>query len=94
MNSSNVICMPECLGAHIHFSVMMRGIKQHVFISATSVDRDARQRLSTGEAVIHVVQNMQRFVDAARAKGRDGAAESITLDENDHLLPCTEPGVP
>lgn len=94
MNSPSLICAPECLGAHIHFSVMMRGIKQHIFVSAASVDRDARQRLSTSEAASHVAQNVRRFVDAAEAKGRDGVAETIMLDENDRLLPHTDPGTP
>jgi len=87
MASYRCICRPECLGDHIHFSVMIRGIKQHIFVSAASVNYDARQRLSNDEAAIHVEQNMRRFVDAARAKAGDGVAASITLDEDDRLLP-------
>ena len=75
------------MGSHIHFSVMMRGIKQHIFVSSTSVDSDARQRLSSGEAAHYVAQNVRRFVEAAIAKAGDGLAQSITLDENDRLLP-------
>jgi hypothetical protein len=65
---------------------MIRGIKQHIFVSAASVNCDARQRLSNDEAAIHVEQNMRRFVDAARAKVGDEAAGSVTLDEDDRLL--------
>ena len=90
MASYSCICTPECLGDHIHFSVMIRGIKQHIFVSAASVDCDARQRLSSNEAAIHVERNMERFVEAARAKARDGMAESIILDENDRLLLGTD----
>jgi len=90
MANYRCICRPECLGDHIHFSVMIRGIKQHIFVSAASVNYDARQRLSNDEAAIHVEQNMRRFVDAARAKVGDDAAGSITLDENDRLVPDTD----
>jgi len=90
MSSYRCICRPECLGDHIHFSVMIRGIKQHIFVSAASVNYDARQRLSNDEAAIHVEQNMRRFVDAARAKAGDAATGSITLDEADRLLSDTD----
>lgn len=75
------------MGSHIHFSVMMRGIKQHIFVSSTSVDSDARQQLSASEAALYVAQNVHRFVEAAIAKVGDGLAQSIMLDEHDRLLP-------
>jgi len=91
MASYRCICRPESLGDHIHFSVMIRGIKQHIFVSAASVNYDARQRLSNDEAAIHVEQNMRRFVAAARAKAGNGTAGSITLDEDDRLVSNTDP---
>ena len=91
MESYSVICTPEPLGSHIHFAVMMRGIKQHIFVSSESVDSDARQRLSSSEAALHVAKNVRRFVEAAQAKAGDGSAQSITLDENDRLLPWADP---
>ena len=89
MERYNLLCTPEPMGSHIHFSVMMRGIKQHIFVSSTSVDSDARQRLSTSEAALYVAQNVHRFVDAAIAKIGDGLAQSIMLDEEDPVLPRT-----
>ena len=89
MESYSLICTPEPLGSHIHFSVMMRGIKQHIFVSSVSVDSDARQRLSSSEAALYVAQNVHRFVEAAIAKVGDGLAQSVTLDENDRVLPRT-----
>ncbi|MEO8374685.1 MAG: hypothetical protein ABI471_05640 [Sphingomonas bacterium] len=89
MKNYNVICTPEPMGSHIHFSVMMRGIKQHIFVSSTSVDSDARQRLSSSEAALYVAQNVHRFVEAAIAKLGDGLAQSIMLDETDRVLPRT-----
>ena len=86
MNSYNLICSPETLGGHVHFSVMMRDIKRHIFVSSVSVESDARQRLCGSEAAIYVMQNIRRFVDAARAKIGDGTAQSITLDESDGPL--------
>ena len=87
MESYNLICTPEPMGSHIHFSVMMRGIKQHIFVSSRSIDSDARQRLSSSEAAHYVAQNVHRLVEAAIAKVGDGLAQSITLDETDRLLP-------
>jgi hypothetical protein len=87
MESYSLICTPEPLGSHVHFSVMMRGIRQHIFVSSVSIDSDARRQLSSSEAALHVARNVQRFVEAAQAKAGDGLAQSITLDENDRLLP-------
>jgi len=91
MESYHLICMPEPLGGHIHFSVMTQGIKQHIFVSSVSVDSDARQRLSSSEAALHVAQNVQRFVEAARAKVGDALARSITLEEDDCVMQRTDP---
>ena len=90
MESYSLICMPEPLGNHIHFSVMMRGIMRHIFISSVSIESDARQRLSSNEAALHVAKNVQRFVEAAREKAGDALAQSITLDENDRLQPWAD----
>lgn len=89
MENYNLLCTPEPLGSHIHFSVMLRGIKQHIFVSSVSVDSDARQRLSSSEAALYVAQNVHRFVEAAIAKVGDGLAQSVTLDENDRVMPRT-----
>jgi hypothetical protein len=93
MESYSLICTPEPLGNHIHFSVMTQGVTQHIFVSAVSIESDARQRLSNSEAALHVANNVQRFVEAAHAKDRNGLAQSITLDENDPLQPWPDPHI-
>lgn len=85
MDRYDFISPPESMGGHVHFSVKMRGIKQHVFVSTLFVESDARRLLSRGEAANYVTQNTRRFVDAARQKIGQGPTGPITLDENDHL---------
>ena len=76
---------PESLGGHVHFSVKMRGIDQHIFVSTILVESDAGRMLSRGEAANYVMRNTRRFVDAARQKIGQSPTGPITLGEGDPL---------
>lgn len=85
MDRYNFISPPACVGGHIHFSVRMRGINQHVYVSTVFIESDARRLLNQSEAANHVRQNTRRFVDAARQKiGREPTGP-ITLKQGDYL---------
>jgi hypothetical protein len=79
------ILPPESLGGHVHFSVKMRGIDQHIFVSTILVESDAGRMLGRGEAANYVMRNTRRFVDAAQQKIGQGPTGPITLGEGDHL---------
>jgi len=87
MDCYSFVFPPESLGGHVHFSVRLPDLEQHIFVSTVLVEADAGRMLSRGEAADYVMRNVQRFVDAAGRKIEQGPRRPVTLGEGD-LLPC------
>lgn len=80
------VASPKSVDGHVHFSVMMHDLTQHVFASTILVESDAHKLLSRAEAEAYVTLHVRRFVDAARKiRDRTAGVGAITLEPSCQL---------